>query len=574
MNSKSQKKSIIQKKWINTQSVIVFILVLLLGYLVFSEGEQSSEENLNKNISKEKKEKTVEILTFGEWEPQSIRSVLATVESPADITVVSETNGTIESVFVEMGDLVRKGQTLAQIKNDNNNAFIAYQNAVNNAEVIKISTQNSIRSAEISLEAAQKDLLQARQTEQQNQSQNQKTLATSAVNSESTLFNTLNWADEILGATQRFRTKQTPAKRYVGNNDAIMQQKTKVMVQKTFAAYENLEKSHNEKNLGEILSRAEERLTLLEETRKIAMNINDMIRRTNISRNFSESDRSVLQAEAERNIQTINGEIAGLNQKIENAKGLVNRTNTSLLSAQNRVENAKAALELAKANAKNQIQNAENQIKSSRANEVNLTIKSPITGRITEKMINAFKQVSMGQPLFSVVAQETNPKIVGFLSEDELEKLLLQKNTKIKLSNNRIYEVSQSFLSYKINNQTQKIQVEFEINKEEFPEEVLIGSFAEILIPIQSNEKNLIPITAVSFEPSGAEILRVNPNNKTAERQTVMYDKIIGDTIRITDGIQKGALFVRYKNRVNVGDRVQSPQEKKQTKPLNDQANS
>ena len=66
------------------------------------------------------------------------------------------------------------------------------------------------------------------------------------------------------------------------------------------------------------------------------------------------------------------------------------------------------------------------------------------------------------------------------------------------------------------------------------------------------NQNHLIPLSAVSFEPDGAEVLILDENNRT-KRMKISYGDIIADSLEVLDGIEKGDRLIQFYNRVGAG---------------------
>lgn len=535
---------------------VLFIGIIVLGmlYLLFSPPSEKSSSELSPPSSAPL-EKKADIIFFGQWEPSSLRSVFARIESAKDLDVSSQISGTLDQINVSLGQKVSRGEVLATLKKDDNDFFVQYQNALSHLEITQKNAENSIRSAEIAVKSAQEEKEQIQLSEIQNQIQNFEILLSNAKKSENPLFTALDWSDELLGATSVYRSRQDPTKRYVGNNNALLQQKTKNDIQETLKNYNERLSLEASLSKEEILLGGENRLALLKRTRSILEQVKSLIRETNLSSVFSQNDRSAFEAQATGHLQMLNGEITALTQNLEASKSGLYQTDRSLLSAENRLKNAQASLELARSSAQAQIKNAENQLKLSQLKESERVIHSPFEGIITEVFKDPYEKVTPGEKLFSLTSLTQTPKIVGHLSETEWKKIQNQEEIQIKLSDKKIYSVDKSFLSYKINPLSQKIKVEFEIDEKSFPSNILVGDLAEILIPLSSPEKNLLPLSAVSFEPGGAEVFVLNEENKVI-RKKIEYSGIFGDAITITKGLPEKSPIIQYKNQVNVGDKI------------------
>lgn len=89
--------------------------------------------------------------------------------------------------------------------------------------------------------------------------------------------------------------------------------------------------------------------------------------------------------------------------------------------------------------------------------------------------------------------------------------------------------------------------------------DLAVGSFVRVMLPVVTETKNLLPITALSFEPDGAEVFVIDDQN-IVQRQKITIGKLIGDSIEVY-GLTPETLVVRYRSRVNVGEKVSATNE-------------
>jgi multidrug efflux pump subunit AcrA (membrane-fusion protein) len=546
-------KNIFQKliKYLSLRNI--FLLVGIIFFLVIL-GQVMQSDTIEKKESKISS-KSAQTILWGEWQPNSTREVLTTLSSSGDINVSSEVSGTIDDVFVRIGDRVRKGQILATFQKFNDATQVAYENAVRNYEIMQLSAQNSVQSAEISLETAKTQLEQTRSTQEQTYAQTFETLRTQAKNSETTASNALDWADRILGASTRFRYQLSATQLQIGSNDKINKQSTKNLVEDLVRQKENLLVLPTFRPTDkDVLRYAQARLSFLQKVQEVVRSMDRLIRNTSLSSRISVEERNAFQTEAESFSAKVDGEILSLENKIETAKTQDQSKKLAILQAENSVRNAEAALQLTKTQSHSSVATARNSVQSAGVSKSDLEVRAPLDGKISAKNISPFDQVSVGQVLFSVVSETIAPKAVGYITKDELNRLLTKEMVQIKLSNNEILPVKKSYLSFKTDPESQKIRVEFQFDK--YPEGVFVGSFVKILIPTQSKEINLVPITALSFEPDGAEVLILDAKS-IARRKKVQYGKIIGDAVEIQEGLDLGTKVLKYRNRVHAGEKIE-----------------
>jgi hypothetical protein len=100
---------------------------------------------------------------------------------------------------------------------------------------------------------------------------------------------------------------------------------------------------------------------------------------------------------------------------------------------------------------------------------------------------------------------------------------------------------------------TQKLKVDFPLT--EMPDDSLVGSFVKILLPIDGESSNLLPISAISFEPGGAETLILEDGK--GKRVAVEAGDIVSNAIEILSGLDYGAQVVRNRNHAHAGEKLE-----------------
>lgn len=539
------------KKYLTVRNSILLVLALLVIFTLFPSGK----EEVIEEVEVETRVKELPVVVFGSWQPESSREVLATVASSGDVDIVAENAGTIENVFVSLGSRVTKGQILARFRAFDDKNFVDYENSLRDLQTTKLSSENSVRSSEISLDTAERELRQTELSNNQSLSKARDALLIEAQNAETVFFNALNWADSTMGGSERFRSRVTRTNVNVGLNDRIQRRATKNDLENIVYRTENLvEFDDFQADNQTYIVFGETRLGMLFEIQRIIRDVDSMIRRSNFSSTFSESDRSALQTQSESFLASLATQITNLETKIESLKSQEETNKLSLITALNKVENSQASLELARSTADAQVATAENKVSSARVSRLDLEVKAPFDGVITEKNVSNFDQTTVGQKLFSLVSESVTPKIVGFVTTEELDRLLTAETVRIRLANDEMIGVSKSYLSFKVDPETQKIRAEFSFN--DFPKGVLVGSFAKILVPLRNGHTNLLPISSLSFEPGGAEVLIVDDEN-IARRQKVSFGKIMSDSVEILDGLLDGQQVIQFRNRAHAGEKIE-----------------
>lgn len=556
----------------NKISIILGLIIIASasGYFIWQYSQSKSDSPTKETTEKTKKQtKTIASITFGEWQPNETRTILGTVESPSDIEIVAENSGTIEKAFVNTGQKVSRGQILATYKTSNNLSQIQYNNALSNVQTTKASNESSIQTAQIALQNAEQEYQQSVITSKQNVNQSFASLTVNRESAETTVKRARDYIDRAFGISQRFQSKRDIDFEPIGRNNSLLKQKTKTLVQNlvnNYATYENTRwqddfdyyrLSSAEKDI----YRAEEIIDFLSDSKVVMENMIELIRQTNTSSSFSSSSRSTLQTEAENILGTVNNAIINLKNQKESARSTDSNQANSLVSTQNRIDAARTQLKLAEVNAAAQINAVQSQLRLAQKSQQDLEIRAPFDGIITEKMVNSFDRVNSGESLFSIVSEGSLPEIVASVTPAEWQ--LLSNKTEplsVKLNGGDSITVQNITMNGKLSAASQKFSIKLLPSAEDIEnKKIFIGSFAEIQLPLSNETKNLIPISAVSFEPGSTEILVLTTDEIskiTAERRTVQTGKIIGNAIEILNGLEPEEQIVEYRQQVNSGEMV------------------
>ncbi len=499
-------------------------------------------------------QKVVQLITYGDWEPGGDREVLATIESDQEVEVRSEVSGTVESVMVQLGQQVYAGQALARLKTLNDTTQISYENALSQLDVTRLTTQNSVQSTEIALQSAKQELSQTRSAETQNKQRAVETLKIQAQNSDILITNTLNWLDRMLGATNRFRYDLVTGRSGIGAHQKIERQTLIGRVEKLVSAQGRLTSLGSDLKYREVLGFAQSRLDFLATTKSVATAYNDLIFRSRVSTDLTESTLSGYRTESGTYLDKLNAELLTLESQMQSTKSEIKRANLSVTSAENRVKTAQSQFSSAQTTADAQILAAENQLRLAQKSQRDLVIRAPIAGKIIEKNLSPGMQISVGNSSFMILNERAKRNVVAHLTEQEYE-WVGEVETLKGTAQGKEFEVTKSLSSVKIDPGSQKIRVEFPLNcQKDCP---LVGSFVKLSLPVNGIKHRLIPLSSLSFEPDGAEVLVIN-ETQIAQRKKVAIGQIMDQAVEIVSGLNEGQQVVRYRNRVFSGEKVKS----------------
>jgi len=540
--------------WKNAKILISTKVIIVAGIVFVALFHTLSDKSIEEEVFPEITIKTVEVIPFSQWSPDASREVLATVASSGEVDILAEVTGTIAKTHVEIGDEVSKGQLLASFQLSNDATQVVYDNAIRSMESTRLATQNTVSSAQISLQTAQQSLAQTRLNEAQNYTKVFEQLKTKTRNSETTATNALDWADRILKASPRFRYETDIARSQIGANDTVKKQDVKNMVETIVFAKDKLPTlSTFQPRDTDFIRYGQTRLDFLEDIQMVVRDMVDLIRQTSVSRKLSSTNKATYQAAAEGFSASIDAAILTLETQIEAARSENQRNRLSILTKENAVRNAEAALELTQAQADSSISSAQSSVSLARASQSDLQIRAPFAGTIANKTVTSYDRVSAGETLFTIVSGDVVPKLKATVTSDELKRMQsAPENISVILPNGGRKTLEMFLVAGRMNSLTQKINVEFPL--ESLDEDILVGSYVKLLLPVKNGIPNLLPISAVSFEPGGAEVIVIDEG--IARRKQVQTAKIISDSIEIAGGIEAGELVVRFRNRVTAGEEV------------------
>jgi multidrug efflux pump subunit AcrA (membrane-fusion protein) len=542
----------------NKRKLILGALLALLffGFKTFSGAELIETEAPEDTANQEPPaiaERSASLISYGAWAPTEVRTVLGQVVSDGDISVKAETNGTIARVNVDVGTKVTAGQVLASFKTSGDPSAINYQSALSSLETTRLSNQNSIRSAEISVENARKSLAQTAAQQDQNYDQAYEALRLESQSIKTLIDNAIETIDKHVQFTNKYQFNQDFAYAQIGNTDSVRRQSVKNQGQQQLIKISQLQPIAASASESQILQDANARLQILKSLQQTFDDLEILVQRTVINSRISESQIQSFLAAVEGVHNAVDARVSAYQGSIDRAKGAREQSRLAVLGAQNSLESALAGLELSKSQASAQAVGAQNQVNIAGASTADLIVRAPISGTITSKTVRVGDLVNPGSILFNIVNESQDKKVIAFLNQDERQQAQNAALIEIEIEGKRV-PVTNKFLSAQIDAQTQKSSAEFTIPAGT----TLVGNLATVRIPIGSGaegQSNLIPFSSVSFEPDGAEVLVLNDDN-IAERQKIVVGRVVVSNIEVTSGIELGQKVVEYYKRVLPGERV------------------
>ncbi len=530
--------------------ILSIIILLLVANRIFSN------RNHAENILPDEKIKTVDVVFFKHWSPNEQREIIGTILSDTDIDIQAEIPGTIANTFVSIGDTVKKGQTLATFQRNNDATQISYENLIQQLAVAKIQAESSVRSAEIALDTTQQKLAQTRISEKQNYSRTFDLLKTQALNAESEFRNIVDWADTRLMVSTSARANANYQAQQIGSNNSILRQNLKNKLEILLRERSRIDQDRLPRTMSdnEVFRLANDRLRLLKETQALARSFNSLVQQTPVVASFPQSVKISYENEATQFVSSIDTKLLSLESQIEAAKSEQGRNRLSVLGLETAVQNTESSLALARAQSQSQVTQIETQLRLAQNSQKDLTVRAPFDGTITGSSILPFDQVKAGEVLFSLVGKHLKPKINATITHSEFLRMKTNPDAlQAKLNDGTILPLSEFQISGKLDTTTQKLEVDFPLKT--LPQNSLIGSFVKILLPVNDTEQNLLPISAISFEPDGEEVLILKDGR--GERVKITAGNMISNAIEVLAGLEDNTPVVQYRNRAHAGEKLE-----------------
>ncbi len=524
----------------------VILGVIIGGFFIIKStniAPPPSELKTKENIVK------AETITFGQWSPDGNKYIVGTIESESEVKIPAELNGKIKKIFVDMGDEVVAGQALASFDTQGDMTYINYKNSLNTLENAKNNADSSIASAKLNIINAEKEHQQLLLQLDQNKIATLEGLKNTIITASTTGLNILNYFDGQIGASDLYDDQFAIARHHIGGSNQILKIKVQNDIRSLRRFYELLENKDIPTEEKQLLYNANEYLDFLKQLKIIAQDYNILIQGSVVTNTFTNDLKQQIIAVTEGKNTQIDQTISQLNAQIQTTKNLDEQQKNQILASTNRIESVKANLELIKAQASGQIKSAQNLLNLSSSQKLDLIVRAPFDGKITEKFIRERQLVSIGTPLFTILNLNKEKKAVAFLSPNEITQL--KKPIKIKYED-KIFEAFEFRQGLTIDEQTQKIRVDFIL-----PNDVNILPGKTVKIVLSSfGETNLVPLSAISFEPNGTQEVLIVNNDNILKRKEVIIKNDIADGIKIISGINTGDTIIKYKNRFYNGQQV------------------
>ncbi len=397
-------------------------------------------------------------------------SLTADIAPSKQVQVMSKVSGTLEEIFVELGDRVEKNQVIAKIDSKDialqvkqaEAALISARVNYKKAEsLVKIQAETNFKKAEAAFNAAQAQLNMVKAT------------------ARTEFFTGLEQAQAGLKITQAnlAKAKEGAREEEIQRSEAAYQQ----ALANFHNAQRDLQRAEDDYNRGAIPEQVLDKTKLGFEIAQSQLT-------------SAEASVNLIKKGARKeDIQMAEAQVQQATSVLENLEKLKEAKSweVKIQGTQAQWENARSALELVKASwedklwegdvqlAKAQVQQAQAALELTKSHLEDCTIKSPISGIIGGKLVDEGSLIGPGVPLVSIV-DISSLKVVLHIGEENLDKISLTKKVVVNIENylNRAFTPQEINISPTMDPRSRKIKVEVKIPNPDL--RIKPGMFARI----------------------------------------------------------------------------------------------
>ena len=445
------------------------------------------------------------------------------IEAQKHIPISSKIAGRVEQVFVEVGDLVQKGDVLARYLSIDNENQILYQNALQSLASAKSNSQNTVSQAQIQTQSIEKSLHQVKKEQTLLTQKSFDTLSFETQKTKTTLTNALHFLDQALQVSPQYKTAN-PSLQAIGKKNSRLRQFTKNQLSDILADFKKLESLAPQDFLETdlILEIAQSHLTFGSSLKTTLTNFDILVRDSITSSYFSVADQQNWQTKTENMASALDLILIRLKELINQAAVQQEQEALALLSQENLLDESRSQLKLSESMAQNQIITAQNQLNLAQNFKEELLITAPFSGIITDKSINVGQFVVAGETFFTL-ADISQFKINTDIPDTYLGALALGQTITNRVDGlaNLIFTGKITKIDPAVNPQTRKIGIEITLDPKN-TEFLKIGLFARINIEGKPHNGFFVPSHFIHY---GFEAPTIRLEDQTEKIVTLGIEK-------------------------------------------------
>jgi len=540
--------------------LVIIIAAVIVLLAVFGKGQNG---NANTEMTVAAKEVNVTTVADSSVLKQTIKYP-GLIVSDQEVKIVSKGSGNISNLNFKVGDKVSADFVLAKIDSaDENPAKAGYSNtlaAINNAIITKQNIANtyaqSYKSAQIAYDTAKIATEQAKiALDNRKAISGQSGTDTSAnadVTADTVAAASISMIDNINNITG-FNENNIVSIPYTANLGAISQQSL-VNAKEDFVLAAAAAQNYKAKSFATTGDKINAVYDLAKSVQKLVNATQVVFQNTVVSAALPQTSLagpslSALQAAVAGYQTQINGAIAQINGARQGVTdtGLNNDATLDALEkayelAQEQENAAAQNLNNILASSKSQVDGAQSQIDAlsgqadlARIQVDNLTIKAPIAGTITQKMISQGDTVAPGQ-VVAVMSQTAKLKVQTYVDQIYINSLQVGMAARITDNNGNIFTGKVVSISPAADATTKRFLVEVDFADEtaaSLPNPGIIVSVSfDVIRSVDKSGSIFLPITAVNVGQSDDYIYLYD--NGKAKKQDVTIVSVDGENAEIS----------------------------------------
>lgn len=575
--------------------ITTIILILIVITISFTRGKetQSTEELI---IAKEVQTKT---LSNDEYDSQSI-DVVGSVNAETSVDVIAMTRGTVKNIFFNIGDSVIINQTLISMYDNStltslNNAQTNLINtqsskdatvrileeSVRQAELGIQSAKESIDAAEIGLKTANNNLENAKTLKIKSNEDSKKSAVIAFGGHLDTIFSVLDQVDSLFQFDEKnLNETNSNIPSNIGAQDPQTLVNTKANYAKLYNNYKALlTLSVDSENITKAMN---EIVNALNTAKKLLDSTISVLNKTVTNSNFSETTLTTYkttfstlrtnvvgsQTSAKNTLHALENlelvytsDIEALENAVQAAQNQVDSANIGYENSLIALENAKKNFDQQNISTQSAVDNARGQVNLAQIQAGNLSIKAPIAGKITKKLVELGAEVSAGQKI-AEIQQAEMIKIKITLSSEDIYRIEKGQNVQIGDEFTGII----SSIDPSADPVTKKVGVEIMVDNTEG--RLIPGTFIDVSIPVKGLEKStdnsiFIPLRSIIITQTDKYVYVVDKKIETdietitASKRIIETGKTEGAMIEIIKGLNNDdELIIEGAKNLDEGDEI------------------
>ncbi len=572
--------------------LVLAVFFILLATGIYAGKQYFAQNNQKEDVQEEKIAKQVKTLVIDtDSQNENAINIVGSVVPEAKIDIIALSRGTLRVVNFEIGNNVFTNQVLANmysssVLTSHTSTQINYTNMKNNLDSIERVADETIRQTEIGLQnseesvrSAEIGLKTAEDTLENAGALREKTNLDTLDNAIISFDDYLNFIDSTLDSVN-YIIKAEEGAQIAGISEVIAAKDAQSL---NIAKRDYLEtrQNYDELKLREslrdsIIENMGLVVDLLSQTKVAVDDTVDVLDNTISSVNFSEdllgAQRNNFSSIRSQVVSKKNGAEATLNSlenlslvdisendALENAvESAKNRLNLALLGRDNSkaaLESAKAAKDQQLASARTSLDSAEGQLNLTKTQVADLTVKAPVSGKITGKFVEVGTEVNPGQKI-AEVSKVDNVKVEVSLSSEDIYRIKLGQD--VYLGEERLLAQITS-INPVADPITRKVGIEILFNNKN--NELIPGTFLDVEIPVEKLEKSdessvYVPLRAVNITQNDSFVFVVIDG--VAQKRQVKTKKTKGALIEIVEGLENGdELVIEGAKSLEGGEKVE-----------------